>query len=221
MDLTDSFAGWLDGEKYREHYFKNPKMMAPKLPRFLDFAADKVVAAAEAQGADEDTVVAVLGVASLFGFVHVSDLVPRVVSRLSGRLLVFFPGSREANVYKLLDAREGWNYLATPITPSTTGALHHDRDTKHGLAQIAPEPRGFATDPDSLELLNHGVAEVKGGRTEAELRRFATSCPPSSARGNTSLACGKCWIPTWRTSARPSSRASGSAASSEAASRTS
>jgi hypothetical protein len=28
----------------------------------------------------------------------------------------------------------------------------------------------FATDPDSLDLLNHGVAEVKGGRTEAELR---------------------------------------------------
>ena len=28
----------------------------------------------------------------------------------------------------------------------------------------------FATDPDSLELLNHGVAEVKGGRTDAELR---------------------------------------------------
>lgn len=28
----------------------------------------------------------------------------------------------------------------------------------------------FATDPASLELLNHGVAEVKGGRTEAELR---------------------------------------------------
>ena len=28
----------------------------------------------------------------------------------------------------------------------------------------------FATDPAKLELLNHGVAEVKGGRTEAELR---------------------------------------------------
>ncbi|WP_051256264.1 BREX system P-loop protein BrxC [Cystobacter fuscus] len=28
----------------------------------------------------------------------------------------------------------------------------------------------FATDPESLELLNHGVAEVKGGRSEAELR---------------------------------------------------
>lgn len=122
VDLTDSFARWLDGEKYREYYFKNPKMMAPKLPRFLDFAAGEVVAAAEAQGADEDTVVAVLGVASLFGFVQVSDLVPRVVSRLTGRLLVFFPGSREGNVYKLLDAREGWNYLATPITAFDDGS---------------------------------------------------------------------------------------------------
>lgn len=28
----------------------------------------------------------------------------------------------------------------------------------------------YATPPESLELLNHGVAEVKGGRTEAELR---------------------------------------------------
>lgn len=28
----------------------------------------------------------------------------------------------------------------------------------------------FATDPDQLELLNHGVAEVKGGRTNSELR---------------------------------------------------
>ena len=28
----------------------------------------------------------------------------------------------------------------------------------------------FATAPEALELLNHGVAEVKGGRTEAELR---------------------------------------------------
>ena len=41
---------------------------------------------------------------------------------LGGRLLVFFPGSREGNVYKLLDAREGWNYLATPITASDDGS---------------------------------------------------------------------------------------------------
>jgi hypothetical protein len=39
-----------------------------------------------------------------------------------GRLLVFFPGSRDGNVYKLLDAREGWNYLATPITAFDDGS---------------------------------------------------------------------------------------------------
>lgn len=122
VDLTDCFSRWLDAEKYRESYFKSPKMLAPKLPRFLDFAAGEVVAAAEAQGADEHTVVAVLGVASLFGFVQVSDLVPRIVSHMTGRLLVFFPGSREGNVYKLLDAREGWNYLATPITAFDDGS---------------------------------------------------------------------------------------------------
>ncbi len=121
-DLTDSFSRWLDGEKYRESYFKNPKMLSPKLPRFLDFAAGEVVAIAEQAGADEDTVVGVLGVASLFGFAQVSDLVPRIVATVPGRLLVFFPGSREGNVYKMLDAREGWNYLATPITAFDEGS---------------------------------------------------------------------------------------------------
>ena len=123
VDLTDSFARWLDGEKYRESYFKNPRNLRPsKLDGFLKFAAGEVVGAAQAVGADEETVVAVLGVASLFGFAQVSDLVPLIVPHLPGRLLVFFPGSREGNVYKLLDAREGWNYLATPITAFDDGS---------------------------------------------------------------------------------------------------
>jgi hypothetical protein len=35
---------------------------------------------------------------------------------------------------------------------------------------MTPNRDVFATDPDDLELLNHGVAEVKAGRSEAELR---------------------------------------------------
>jgi len=122
VDITDSFARWIDGERYRESYFKNPRMMAPKLSQFLNAVAQDVVTKAQAAGADEDTVVAVLGVASLFGFAQVSDLVPKVIAELPGRLLVFFPGSREGNVYKLLDAREGWNYLATPISAYDDGS---------------------------------------------------------------------------------------------------
>jgi len=36
---------------------------------------------------------------------------------VEGRLLVFFPGEYhpENHTYRLLDARDGWNYLAVPL----------------------------------------------------------------------------------------------------------
>lgn len=122
VDLTDSFSRWINEDPDRDLLFADPDALAPLMDEFVDFAAGEVVTAAAEAGADDDTLVAVLGVAALFGFAHVSDLVPRVVPRVAGRLLVFFPGSREGNVYKLLDAREGWNYLATPITAFDDGS---------------------------------------------------------------------------------------------------
>lgn len=35
---------------------------------------------------------------------------------IRGRVVVFFPGEYENSNYRLLDARDGWNYLAVPIT---------------------------------------------------------------------------------------------------------
>jgi hypothetical protein len=37
---------------------------------------------------------------------------------IQGRLLVFFPGEHhpDSHTYRLLDARDGWNYLAIPLT---------------------------------------------------------------------------------------------------------
>jgi hypothetical protein len=122
IDVTDSFARWMDGHRYRDTYFREPAKLARTLSVYLEATARDVVAQAQAAGADEDTVIAVVGVASLFGFAQVSDLVPKIINALPGRLLVFFPGSREGNVYKLLDAREGWNYLATPITAFDEGS---------------------------------------------------------------------------------------------------
>ena len=69
-----------------------------------------------AEEVDEDTVVAVQGVAGLFGFTHVSLVLKKVVNDIRGRLLVFFPGEYEDNNYRLLDARDSWSYLAMPIT---------------------------------------------------------------------------------------------------------
>ena len=64
----------------------------------------------------KDFVVAVKGVGSLFGFVKVKEVVDKLAPLVSGRLLVFFPGSFENNNYRLLDGYDGWNYLAVPIT---------------------------------------------------------------------------------------------------------
>ena len=64
-------------------------------------------------------IIGLTGTASLFGLgeqVKVSALVDRVEDAVEGRLLVFFPGEVEGNNYRLLGARDGWNYHATLIT---------------------------------------------------------------------------------------------------------
>ena len=38
-------------------------------------------------------------------------------------LVVFFPGQKDDNNYRLLDARDGWNYMAVGITRHPTGAV--------------------------------------------------------------------------------------------------
>ena len=53
-----------------------------------------------------------------------------------GRMVVFFPGEYVDNNYRLLDARDGWNYLAVPIT------LQEDRG---GVRRkpLSPRERGM------------------------------------------------------------------------------
>jgi hypothetical protein len=44
-------------------------------------------------------------------------VVEGIKEAVQGRLLVFFPGEYypENHSYRLLDARDGWNYLAVPL----------------------------------------------------------------------------------------------------------
>jgi hypothetical protein len=46
---------------------------------------------------------------------RVSALAEQVAHEIRGRLLLFFPGRHANGVYRLLDARDGWSYRATPI----------------------------------------------------------------------------------------------------------
>jgi len=83
---------------------------------FVTYAAEDLRQVLLADDVDEDTVVAVHGVASLFGLTRVSLVLKQIVHDIRGRLVLFFPGEYEQNNYRLLDARDGWNYLAVPIT---------------------------------------------------------------------------------------------------------
>jgi hypothetical protein len=114
INLTDEFARWMASHEYREEYFEDPAAIELALVDFADAVVDRVQVELSAVG--EDSVVALCGLGSLFGLVRVSELVSRVAPSMRGWLLVFFPGRYDESNYRLLDARDGWNYLAVPIT---------------------------------------------------------------------------------------------------------
>lgn len=115
VDCTRWFAEWMAGDDYRDAYFEDPSLLGMKLEGEFKQAIGQRLAA-ELESADDDSVVAVLGVAALYGFMRVSELIRGVEQSIGGRLLVFFPGTKDGNNYRLLDARDGWNYLANGIT---------------------------------------------------------------------------------------------------------
>ena len=124
FDFTATFAQWMAATDYRDEYFKEPSDLALKLDTdFLHYAAGQLRAALTDPCADENTVVATFGVASLYGFCRVSGVLEEVKQDIRGRLVLFFPGEFENNNYRLLDARDGWSYLAVPITLHSGGGL--------------------------------------------------------------------------------------------------
>ena len=115
VSIADLFAHWMANHNYREAYFQEPEAMELALQDFAATVADHLRDALTSPDIDEHAIVAVSGVGSLYGLVRASDVIERVTSHIRGRLLVFFPGRYENARYRLLDARDGWSYLAVPI----------------------------------------------------------------------------------------------------------
>jgi hypothetical protein len=117
VDITPSFAQWMASQRYRENYFVSPDDMSLALANFASVLAKQVRAELDGDDVDDATVVALVGAGSLFGLqpVRVSTLVEEIDDAVKGRLLIFFPGEKDGSNYRLLDARDGWNYLAIAI----------------------------------------------------------------------------------------------------------
>jgi len=118
IDLKGSLARWLASvdEEERAQLFNKPVVIETYAKNdwkdVLTNLFQKEVARATAP---ERTVFALTGLMDLYDFLHVSDLIESLEETVTGYLLVFFPGEKEGNTYRFLDARTGWNYLAVPI----------------------------------------------------------------------------------------------------------
>jgi hypothetical protein len=120
IDVTTSFEHWMAQHDYRDTYFEDPELLETALTGFFEHLV-KEVRTDLAAHPEPNGVVGLIGAGTLFGLgdaVKVSALLNAVNESIAGRLLVFFPGEHSGNSYRLLDARDGWNYLAIPITPN-------------------------------------------------------------------------------------------------------
>ena len=117
VDLTDAFANWIAGHPYRDMYFDEPHLLDDAaLDRFVDHVVGLVVVALRASASEPEPVVSLTGCGAMYGFAHISRLLHRIDGEVPGRVIVFFPGEKDANNYRLLGARDGWNYMAVAIT---------------------------------------------------------------------------------------------------------
>jgi len=112
VNVSPSFAEWIS---------TSDDLQLKLESEFTGFVAGKIRSVLSQQEVTESSVVAVFGVGSLFGFTRISQVLKLIEPSIRGRLVVFFPGQYEQNNYRLLDARDGWNYLAVPITLDSVG----------------------------------------------------------------------------------------------------
>jgi hypothetical protein len=117
ISLKQCFPSWMANHEYREEYFSNPEYIVDQLeaefiPYAIQFLKDQLIRTEQ----DDKTLIAIKDVSSLFGFARLSEIIKGCEKYFKGRLLIFFPGEFDQNHYRLLDARDGWDYLARPIT---------------------------------------------------------------------------------------------------------
>ncbi|MCB0748384.1 MAG: DUF1788 domain-containing protein [Ignavibacteriae bacterium] len=116
ISFKDCFPSWMANHEYRDEYFNDPKQLVDQLEaEFKRYAIQYCKNELDKISTDDNTLIVLKDVSSLFGFVRLSSVLDGVSNSFKGRILVFFPGEYDKNHYRLLDARDGWSYLARPI----------------------------------------------------------------------------------------------------------
>lgn len=116
IDLSHAFGEWMGSHRYAERFFSRPSR-AKAIPNdFAHYLVADIQQRIDDLQVDENTLLVLVGTEALFGINKLSHLTRLIEDIVPGRLLVFFPGEYNEPHYRFLDARDGWNYLAIPIT---------------------------------------------------------------------------------------------------------
>ena len=114
ISLNDYFTNWLSNNEYKEAFFEEPEYISDALQgefrEFIIFEIDKRL-----ERNSENTLIVLKDASAIFGFIKLSEIVQDISKKIKGRLMVLFPGEFTNSQYRLMDARDGWDYLARPI----------------------------------------------------------------------------------------------------------
>jgi hypothetical protein len=113
LNLATLIPPWFASHDLFDELVEQPDELTGLLPDFEKHAVNSVTERLRSRAGND--ILALAGAGSLFGLTRVSTIAEKVAPEIRGRLLLFFPGRHENGVYRLLDARDGWSYRATPI----------------------------------------------------------------------------------------------------------
>ena len=113
LNLAALIPPWFASHDLFDGLVEQPDELTGLLPDFEEHVVRTVTERLRSLG--DNDILALAGSGSLFGLTRVSAIAEKVAPEIRGRLLLFFPGRHENGVYRLLDARDGWSYRATPI----------------------------------------------------------------------------------------------------------
>jgi Domain of unknown function (DUF1788) len=118
VDITENLGNWLANHRFAEAFFEDPSDLTPAITDH--FEADLVAEMRQQLAtAGDDDVAVLVGIGSIFPFVRASSVIKAIDDDVNGRLLVLFPGLHDPDThsFRLLDARDGFNYRARVIDP--------------------------------------------------------------------------------------------------------
>lgn len=115
VSLNNYFSEWLSNHDYKDAFFEEPEDISDALQEdFKEYILSRFELDL-GKKTDENTLCVLKDVSAVFGFIKLSEIINAISKKIPGRLMVLFPGEYANNQYRLMDARDGWDYLARPI----------------------------------------------------------------------------------------------------------